>query len=98
MRTFPSESTTFTDRESGVTIRRLTDYRGHSNHLYFTNTGWWDEGRRLVFASDRDTRQNLFSVDLDGGEITQVTDLSPDEGAINLQTACLNPKRGEAYF
>ncbi len=63
-RTWPAEWSADDDALSGVRVRRLTDYKGHSHHLYFTNPGWWDGGRRLLFGSDRDNRTNLFSIDL----------------------------------
>ena len=37
-------------------MRRLTAYRGHSHHFYFTNPGWYDGGRRLLISSDREDR------------------------------------------
>ena len=37
-------------------MRRLTAYRGHSHHFYFTNLGWYDGGRRLLISSDREDR------------------------------------------
>jgi len=42
-------------------------------------------------------RTNLYSLDLESGEITQITDLSPDESATFLTTT-LNPTRAEAYY
>lgn len=97
---FPAEGRTYTDRLSGVPVRQLTDYLGHSHHLYFTNPGWHDGGRRLLFGSDRANRHNLFSVELATGEITQLTDLdpvpAPDE--TDFMFSCVNPLREEAYF
>ena len=37
------------DPVSGATIRQLTNYFCHNYHLYFTEPGWYDDGRRLVF-------------------------------------------------
>jgi len=53
---FPAEWRTFRDRETGASVRQLTDYKGHSHHLYFTNSGWYEGGRRLLFSSDRENR------------------------------------------
>ena len=61
---FPAEWRSFTDDQTGVTIRQLTAYKGHSHHLYFTNPGWYDGGRKLLFGSDRGNRTNLFGVQL----------------------------------
>ncbi len=65
----------FVDPRSGVSVRQLTNYKGHSHHLYFTNPGWFDNDRKLLFSSDRENRTNLFSINLETGEITQLTDL-----------------------
>jgi len=92
--TFPSESATFQDRVTGVTLRRLTDYLGHHNHLYFTNPGWYAGGRKLLVEGDRANRRNLFGIDLESGAIEQLTDGEPTR----FQTAYVNPKRDEAYF
>jgi oligogalacturonide lyase len=97
---FPAEGRRFQDARTGAPVRQLTDYKGHSHHLYFTNSGWYDRGVRLLFASDRGNRSNLFSVEIASGEITQLTDLdrpSSPEGSSLLFTS-LNPLRPEAYF
>ena len=65
----------YADPYSGREVRQLTGYLGHSNHLYFTDPCWFNNGRSFVFSSDRDDQQNLFRYDLDGGTITQLTDL-----------------------
>ncbi|MFP4105754.1 MAG: oligogalacturonate lyase family protein [Phycisphaerae bacterium] len=93
----PSESREFTDPQTGVRIRQLTDYRAHNHHLYFTNNGFWDDGRRLIVASHRNNAENFYSVELDSGEITQLTDF-PSDAHPRLQPAFLNPIRDEIYF
>ena len=87
---WPAECSTYEDPTSGVTVRRLTDHKGHSHHLYFTNPGWWDGARRMLFGSDRMNRSNLFSVEIESGEITQLTDLEKNTGFL---AACVNPTR-----
>ena len=71
----------YPDSRSGRTIHRLTAYRGHSNHLYFTDPCWIGGGSTFVFVSDREGKSNLFRYDFrdgyrSGGTITQLTDLS----------------------
>ena len=66
----PSELIISQDPVSGATVRQLTNYRAHSNHSYFTYPCWYDNGRKLVIASDRDNRVNLFGVDLERGTMT----------------------------
>jgi len=94
-RVWPAEWSEYEDKTTGAKVKRLTSYKGHSHHLYFTNPGWHDGGRRMLFGSDRDNRTNLFSIDLESGEITQLTDR--DRGGRFLGTT-VNPTRPEAYF
>jgi oligogalacturonide lyase len=91
---FSAEWRSFTDPQTQVNIRQLTNYKGHSHHLYFTNSGWY--GNKLVFGSDRCNRTNLFSLDLNSGDITQLTDLEPANA--DFLFASLNPCRAEIYF
>lgn len=94
------EWTTYKDSQSGVEVVQLTNYRGHSHHFYFTNPGWYDNGRKLLFSSDRNNRTNLFGLDLATGQIEQLTDLEPVPlpREVEFFRACKNPAREEAYF
>ncbi len=94
------EKKTYKDPCSGLSVTQLTDYKGHSHHFYFTNPGWYEDGRKLLFGSDRENRTNLFGVDLEAGEIEQLTDLEPvpPPRELHFLTACLNPVRDEVYF
>ncbi len=98
--TFAAEWRIRTDHETGVEVRQLTDHKGHSHHLYFTNPGWYDDGRKLLFGSDRGNRTNLFGLDLGSGEITQLTDLDlpPPPGETSFLFTSKNPVKEEAYF
>lgn len=91
---FASEAKLYTDRITGLPVRQLTDYKGHSRHLYFTEDGWYDGGRRLLFLSDRDNATNLFSLHLESGEITQLT-AYPDADEMS---GCLHPKGTHAMI
>jgi oligogalacturonide lyase len=97
---WPAEWRTYTDEETGATVRQLTNYKGHSHHFYFTNPGWHAGGRRLLYSSDRNNRTNLFSIDLHTGESVQITDLDmpPPPAETSFLFACVNPRREEAYF
>ncbi|GCF15856.1 hypothetical protein Harman_37910 [Haloarcula mannanilytica] len=87
-RTLPSECERYEDPETGATITRLTtEPTADSRHLYFTEPGWYDNGRRLLVRSDRDETQDLYSVALDSGTITQLTDLpEPISGITRMPT------------
>ena len=75
---YPSERKSFQDRISGATVWQLTDYKGHSEHPYFTDDGWYDNGRRMLFLSDRENARNLFSIEIESGEISRLTDMRPE--------------------
>lgn len=94
------EKKMYKDAFSGVPVTQLTDYKGHSHHFYFTNPGWYDNGRKLLFGSDRNNRTNLFGVEIATGEIEQLTDLEPVPLPRELcfLGACMNPVRDEVYF
>ncbi|MBM3889895.1 MAG: oligogalacturonide lyase, partial [Verrucomicrobia bacterium] len=62
MRRTKAEWSTYKDAQSGVEVVQLTNYKGHSHHFYFTNPGWYDGGRKLLFSSDRDNRTNLHGI------------------------------------
>ncbi len=95
-----AERKRYKDPFTGVEVTQLTDYKGHSHHFYFTNPGWYDGGRSLLFSSDRDNRTNLFGMDLASGEIEQLTDLEPVPlpRKLHFFSACTNPTRDEVYF
>ena len=94
---WPSELTASKDPVSGATVRQLTNYRAHSNHSYFTYPCWYDNGRKLVIASDRDNRINLFGVNLESGALTQLTDWDPAK-VTNRHSLSKNPVREEIAF
>lgn len=95
-----SEKYTYTDPVSGVPVTQLTDYKGHSHHFYFSNSGWYAQNTKYLFSSDRDNRTNLFSIEVGSGAITQITDLPPVARSerFDFITACCCPQRSEAYF
>lgn len=100
-RIYASERHVFADARTGVEVVQLTAYpAGNSHHLYFTEYGWYDGERRLLVSSQREGAVNLFSVAMDSGEITQLTDLVPLPlpREVEFVRACLNPLRPEAYF
>lgn len=90
----------YKDRETGATVRQLTDYFANHYHVYFTNPGWYAGGKKMLMGGDRENKSNLYSVDLETGLITQLTDYEriPVPNDINFQSIAVNPKKDEAYF
>ena len=100
LKTWAPEWRSYTDPVSGARVTQLTDYKAHSHHLYFTNPGWYAGGTKLVIGSERENALNLYGVDLQSGEISQLTDLEsrPVPHEVRFQPGCVNPMHDEFYF
>jgi len=78
-----SEIRTFKDGKTGRTIQQLTT-TGNNVHLYFTENSFDAHKNEIIFRSDRASGEskapherphyNLFRMNLDTGEIVQLTD------------------------
>ncbi|OGO33703.1 MAG: hypothetical protein A2Z03_11395 [Chloroflexi bacterium RBG_16_56_8] len=90
----------FTDEKTGRTIKQLTT-TGNNVHLYFTENSFDVNKNEIIFRSDRASGQdcaphetpfyNLFRMNLDTGEIVQLTDeraqsIGDDSGSIHSVT------------
>jgi oligogalacturonide lyase len=85
--TWKSEMRQFEDEKTGRTILQLTS-TGNNVHLYFTENSFDAYKNEMIFLSDRATGEdkapherpyyNLFRMNLDSGEITQITDEPQD--------------------
>ncbi|MDR2534788.1 MAG: oligogalacturonate lyase family protein [Treponema sp.] len=94
---YPPERKRLQDRVSGGIVWQLTDYKGHSEHPYFTDDGWYDNDRRMLFVSDRGNVRNLFSIEIESGEISRLTDM-PIEGPNFHCPMYINPVLNETYY
>jgi oligogalacturonide lyase len=113
-----SEIRQFKDEKTGRTIRQLTRL-GNNVHLYFTENSFDSTANRIIFRSDRasgedrlpheEPRYNLFSMDLDSGEIVQISDEPLGVSSVTKTPDCqliayvtgnqmrtLNPTTGES--
>ena len=89
--TWESEIREFQDEKTGRTIRQLTAH-GNNVHLYFTENSFDAHRNEIVFRSDRgsgedrapheDPLYNLFRMDLDSGEMVQLTDEAASVGSV----------------
>lgn len=74
---YPSEKRTYTDEKSGAQITQLTN-QGINYHFYFTENSFDLDGKTIYFLSNREHEGteicNLFKMDLDSGEMVQLTD------------------------
>ena len=76
-KTYASEWRDFLDPLTGRRVRQLTDSSAEDYHLYFYNPSTSSDGKYLVFISERTGVSNLFRLDLERGEIVQLTDARP---------------------
>jgi oligogalacturonide lyase len=84
--TWKSEIRKYKDEKTDQTILQLTA-TGNNVHLYFTENSFDANKNEIIFLSDRATSEdkaphehpfyNLFRMNLDSGEITQISDESP---------------------
>src|SRR5256885_378390 len=89
--TWPSEIRKFNDPKTGRTIKQLTS-TGNNVHLYFTENSFDAHRNAIICRSDRASGEdrpphenpayNLFRMDLDTGEIVQLTDESSSVGSV----------------
>jgi oligogalacturonide lyase len=86
-----AEMREFKDAKTGRNIRQLTT-RGNNVHLYFTENAFDAHENYIIFRSDRasgtdkapqeDPHYNLFRMDLDTGEMVQLTDEADAVGSV----------------
>jgi oligogalacturonide lyase len=84
--TWPSEIREFKDEKTGRPVKQLTA-TGNNFHLYFTENSFDLHKNEIIFLSDRasgedkaphdEPHYNIFRMNLDTGEITQLTDEPP---------------------
>jgi oligogalacturonide lyase len=77
---FKPEWKRFTDQATGAKILQWTSHPCMNHHFYFTNPTASEDGKRGYFVSYRTGHPNIFSIDLQSGELTQLTnrvDINP---------------------
>ncbi len=94
---YPSEISSYIDSISKAEITRLTSGMAHSFHLYFTNSGWYNNDSNLLIGSDKGGCTNLYSLDLQTGTQTQLTDFLRTD-RVDIQGTFIHPYGEEAYF
>ena len=65
------------DPLTGRRVRQLTASSAEDYHLYFYNPSVTPDGKYLIFYSERTGISNLFRLDLQSGDIVQLTDARP---------------------
>lgn len=72
--TFKDKPFHYRDSYSRRETVRLTDYLGHSNHLYFTDLCWLRDGRYVLYSSDLSGYANIYMVEV--GDVTDLLSLT----------------------
>ncbi len=72
---FCSEKIMLRDEATGREIWQMTNFPAYHNKLYITTASWTPDNRSIVFLGQRSRPiWNLFVMDEETGEITQITD------------------------
>lgn len=107
--TIPAEFKTTTDPQTGRTLRQWTAASANSYPLYYFIDTITPDGRTLIFHSERTGWVQLYKLDLDTGEITQLSDGRTRQSGwaiwcehhlrgIYNHLAALNGVRREVYY
>ena len=105
----PAEQRRTTDPETGRTLWQLTDSPSNNYPLYYFTSSVTPDGRFLVFHSERTGAVQLHRLDLQSGEIGQLTDgHTVDAGwavwcewhldGIYNHLSAIHPTTGEVYY
>lgn len=104
-----AEWRTYRDAETGRRIRQYTAAPAHSYPLYYYVPSITADGRFMVFHSERTGWVQLYRMDLNSGDITQLSEgTTRDSGwavwceyhlrGVFNHLSALNPVRGEVYY
>ena len=103
--TYPSEKKTIIDEKTGNEVIQLTGGGSNNYHFYFTENSFVAGNKEIVFFSDRASEKeyeyNLFSMNLESGITTQLTETKPHENDANNRSighACTKTKDGRTLF
>ena len=91
-RIWPSETSQYVDRTTGLTVRQVTDSPlTHDTHFYFHDPAWTADSSWFVFRSNRPGTSELIAMRAESGEMTQITDGASRNG-------CVSHVRDEAVY
>ncbi len=71
---WPAESFVYTDSETGLTIRQVSNHPSIHHHPFFIVPAYDDAMRHLVFVSHRTGRPEIFAEDRISGNLVQLTE------------------------
>lgn len=82
---YKSEKIVYADKATGRNVIKLTNSRGWHIIPYFTNTAFTPDSGTIAFDSNRHGKTDVFTVEIESGKITQLTDLSENIPAPSLR-------------
>ena len=71
---FPSESRSFQDEQTGAKVVQLTNHASINHNLYFLTSSFTPDERIAIVASNRSGNVNYYGVAISDGRILQLTD------------------------
>lgn len=75
MNIFPSELTTSQDKDTGITIRQLTNHRSINHHPFFLIPAYDNEMQWLYFVSHRSGTAQIYGIELASYRIFKFTEV-----------------------
>lgn len=92
---FPSEHSTYHDRQTGALVRQMTSHASINHPSYFLQSSFTPDGQALIFISYRTGAAQLFEIaPFPDGEIRQLT----DSGAIHPFSPAIHPDGRRIFF
>jgi oligogalacturonide lyase len=92
---FPAEKTIFRDQKIGTEMWQMTNYAANHSCLYYTKNSFTPDSKTIVFLSRRSGWSNLYSMDIEDGQIVQLTDNQSD---IDLFSPALSSDGSSIYY
>lgn len=91
---FPSESRSFQDEQTGAKVVQLTNHASINHNLYFLTSSFTPDERSAIVASNRSGNVNYYGVAISDGRILQLT----DESGIQGYSGVLSPDGKELLY
>lgn len=94
----PAERKIFRDDRTGRGIWQITNSKFESSHLYYYNSSFTPKGDKVIFMrNNRQDESNIYSMDMDDFEITQLTE---DRHVMNQEhyETCISSDGKEVFF
>jgi len=75
---YKSEKKKYIDSATGTTVWQMTDAPCNHHNMYMTKSCFTADSKTTVFLSTRSGNWNLYKMEIESGEIVQLTDFTHD--------------------